>query len=116
MKKILMLDLDGTLLATTGSVLTPAFVNKIIALTNKGWMFSVNSARPYDSLKRFLAPLENRTLFICNDGAQITVSYTQKLLNLQGAHCARNGAGGLHQGFNGRYYGFGCAAGAKRAG
>lgn len=71
MKKILMLDLDGTLLATPGSVLTPAFVNKIIALTNKGWMFSVNSARPYDSLKRFLAPLENRTLFICNDGAQI---------------------------------------------
>lgn len=71
MKKILMLDLDGTLLATPGSVLTPAFVNKIIALTNKGWMFSVNSARPYDSLKRFLAPLESRTLFICNDGAQI---------------------------------------------
>lgn len=71
MKKMIMMDLDGTLLEAPGSTLTPAFVSKITALTNKGWMFSVNSARPYDSLKRFLAPLESRTLFICNDGAQI---------------------------------------------
>lgn len=71
MKKMIMMDLDGTLLETPGSMLLPAFVSKITALTNRGWMFSVNSARPYDSLKRFLAPLEGRTLFICNDGAQI---------------------------------------------
>lgn len=71
MKNILMMDFDGTLLDEKSSSLTPEFVNKIIQLTDRGWIFSVNSARPYASLKRLLSPLEGRTLFICNDGAQI---------------------------------------------
>ena len=71
MKKMIMMDFDGTLLDAQSSALLPEFTNKIIQLTDKGMLFAVNSARPYSSLKRLLAPLESRTIFICNDGAQI---------------------------------------------
>lgn len=71
MTDLLMTDFDGTLFPKENSTLSPEFVHKIIALTNKGCLFAVNSGRPYSSLKRLLTPLENRTFYVCNDGAQI---------------------------------------------
>lgn len=66
-----MTDFDGTLFPKVGGELSEAFIRKIINLTDRGCLFSVNSGRPYCVLKDMLRPLANRTIFICNDGTQI---------------------------------------------
>ncbi len=71
MLNLILTDFDGTLFPKSGGELTPDFINKIINLTERGCYFSVNSGRPYSTLKKLLAPIQNRTVFICNDGAQI---------------------------------------------
>lgn len=64
-------DLDGTLLNNDEDCIKREFVNKIRAFTDRGVIFAVNSGRSYVSLKNVLKEIENRTVFICNDGTQI---------------------------------------------
>lgn len=71
MLQLILTDFDGTLFPKEKEELSKEFIQKIINLTDKGVYFSVNSGRPYGTLKKLLAPLINRTVFICNDGAQI---------------------------------------------
>lgn len=71
MLQLILTDFDGTLFPKKREELSKEFIQKIINLTDKGIYFSVNSGRPYGTLKKLLAPLINRTVFICNDGAQI---------------------------------------------
>ncbi len=71
MLQLILTDFDGTLFPKEREELSKEFVQKIINLTDKGVYFSVNSGRPYGVLKKLLAPLLSRTIFICNDGAQI---------------------------------------------
>lgn len=71
MLQLILTDFDGTLFPKDKEELSKEFIQKIINLTDKGVYFSVNSGRPYGTLKKLLAPLINRTVFICNDGAQI---------------------------------------------
>ncbi len=71
MPKLILTDFDGTLFPKEKQELSAEFVQKIISLTDKGVYFAVNSGRPYATLKKLLAPLLNRTIFICNDGSQI---------------------------------------------
>ena len=71
MLQLILTDFDGTLFPKDREELSKEFVQKIINLTDKGVYFAVNSGRPYGVLKKLLAPLINRTVFICNDGAQI---------------------------------------------
>ena len=71
MLQLILTDFDGTLFPKEREELSKEFIQKIINLTNKGVYFSVNSGRPYGTLKKLLAPIINRTVFICNDGAQI---------------------------------------------
>ncbi|MBQ7107986.1 MAG: HAD family phosphatase [Clostridia bacterium] len=71
MLQLILTDFDGTLFPKEREELSKEFIQKIINLTDKGVYFSVNSGRPYGVLKKLLAPLLNRTVFICNDGAQI---------------------------------------------
>ena len=71
MLQLILTDFDGTLFPKEREELSKEFIQKIINLTDKGVYFSVNSGRPYGTLKKLLAPLINRTVFICNDGAQI---------------------------------------------
>lgn len=71
MLQLILTDFDGTLFPKGKEDLSRDFIQKIINLTDKGVYFSVNSGRPYGTLKKLLAPLLNRTVFICNDGAQI---------------------------------------------
>ena len=68
---LIMTDFDGTLFPRTGGELTEPFIRKIINLADRGTLFAVNSGRPYSVLRKMLSPLANRTVFICNDGAQI---------------------------------------------
>lgn len=71
MVSLILTDFDGTLFPKSGGELTDAFKTKITKLTDCGCIFAVNSGRPYSALKDLLRPLLNRTVFICNDGAQI---------------------------------------------
>ncbi|MBE6761795.1 MAG: HAD family phosphatase [Ruminococcaceae bacterium] len=71
MPQLILTDFDGTLFPKEKQELSKEFIQKIINLTNRGTYFAVNSGRPYGTLKKLLAPLINRTVFICNDGAQI---------------------------------------------
>lgn len=71
MPKLILTDFDGTLFPKGKEELSKEFIQKIINLTDKGVYFAVNSGRPYGALKKLLAPLINRTIFICNDGSQI---------------------------------------------
>lgn len=71
MLKMIISDFDGTLFPKGDSKLRDDFIVKIKRLTDCGVVFAVNSGRPYYTLRQMLKPLENRTVFICNDGAQI---------------------------------------------
>lgn len=69
--KMLMCDLDGTLLVNEKDKLSEAFITKLKKLTDCGVIFAVNSGRHYSSLKGLLRRIENRTVFVCNHGTQI---------------------------------------------
>lgn len=71
MAQLIITDFDGTLFPKTNGALKEEFIQKIKNLTDRGCLFSVNSGRPYCVLKDMLKPLINRTVFVCNDGAQI---------------------------------------------
>lgn len=71
MAQLIITDFDGTLFPKNAGYLSDDFIQKIKNLTDRGCLFSVNSGRPYCVLKDMLKPLINRTIFICNDGAQI---------------------------------------------
>lgn len=71
MLRMILTDFDGTLLSNGTNKLRDSFVTKIRRLTDCGMIFAVNSGRPYYSLRKELKALESRTVFICNDGAQI---------------------------------------------
>lgn len=71
MIRLILTDLDGTLLPAGGGMLAEPFVQKIKNLTDRGMLFAVNSGRSYNALRKILKPLAGRTVFICNDGAQI---------------------------------------------
>ena len=71
MPKLILTDFDGTLFPKSGGELRDDFKIKIAKLTDCGCVFAINSGRPYGALKNLLSPIKNRTVFICNDGAQI---------------------------------------------
>ncbi len=71
MLQLILTDFDGTLFTKYSAELSDKFKSKITNLTDRGCIFAVNSGRPYSTLKKLLAPLISRTVFICNDGAQI---------------------------------------------
>ena len=71
MINLILTDFDGTLFLNSRSELSKEFITKIKNLTDCGTIFAINSGRSYDSLKRMVKELENRTLFICNDGTQM---------------------------------------------
>ncbi len=71
MFNLILTDFDGTLMPKNGGELSKEFVKKVINITDRGIIFAVNSGRPYGTLKKLMSAVANRTLFICNDGAQI---------------------------------------------
>ncbi len=69
--KMVLSDLDGTLLLNADDIIKEEFITKIKKLTDCGTVFAVNSGRSYKVLRKLLKGIESRTIFICNDGAQI---------------------------------------------
>ena len=77
-KKIFFTDLDETLL-TREKNMTPATVNVITKLTEKGHYVALTSGRPLDSVMeaRRLLPISDQGLFyIANNGSQIVNAKT----------------------------------------
>lgn len=71
MFKMIVSDLDGTLIQNPKEGLSQGFITKIKKLTDCGTIFVLNSGRTYSDLKGIAKKLLNRTVFICNDGTQI---------------------------------------------
>lgn len=70
MIKLVATDLDGTLLDENGELPEEIF-GIIEKLNKKGILFSPASGRQYANLKRLFAPVKDKVLFICENGALV---------------------------------------------
>lgn len=77
MIKLIATDLDGTLLDENGELPEEIF-GIIEKLNEKGILFSPASGRQYANLKRLFAPVKDKVLFICENGA--LVKYKEETL------------------------------------
>ncbi|MCD8144226.1 MAG: Cof-type HAD-IIB family hydrolase [Oscillospiraceae bacterium] len=71
MIRLIVSDIDGTLLHGTQSELNPQLFSLIQALNQRGILFAPASGRQYHSLRRLFAPAEDRLCFLCENGAEI---------------------------------------------
>ncbi len=70
MIRLIASDLDGTLLLPDGSLPSEIFflIRKMAA---RGILFAIASGRQYESLRRLFAPVEEKVLFIAENGALV---------------------------------------------
>ena len=66
--KLIVSDLDGTLLNKNETVINKNIKNSIYKILQSGNVFSVASGRNYIELKHLFPEFENDIYFICNDG------------------------------------------------
>lgn len=73
MKKIKLIatDMDGTFFEEGCGSITEEDVRIINALIDKGYIFCACSGRPYCNIRSTFAPVADRMLFICDNGANI---------------------------------------------
>lgn len=69
MIKLLVSDVDGTLVQEGCSTLNPEYFDVIRALKGKGIQVVVASGRPYTSIRSLFAPVEEDIWFIADGGA-----------------------------------------------
>lgn len=71
MIKLIASDLDGTLLPTTGSVLSERLFAQIRELTAQGIFFCAASGRQQHSLQHLFAPVAQEISYVCENGAVV---------------------------------------------
>ncbi len=81
MKHIFVSDLDGTLLKSGEQKLSQETLETISKVVQSGNVFVIASARGYNELKEFFAPVLHDIYFICENGALI--QYKGKTLHRQ---------------------------------
>ena len=69
MKKLLFCDLDGTLLPRGEKSVSRDVLAQIDRFVSKGNIFAVASGRSYSELCSLLAPVSQKIVFVCLDGA-----------------------------------------------
>lgn len=69
MVRLLVSDVDGTLVQEGNSVLNPEYFSTILALKEKGIQVVVASGRPYPSIASLFAPVKDAIWFIADGGA-----------------------------------------------
>ncbi len=69
MSKLLFCDLDGTLLPRGEKSISRDILAQIDRIVSKGNIFAVASGRSYDELRTLLAPVSQKIVFVCLDGA-----------------------------------------------
>lgn len=72
MIKLLLTDVDGTLVKEGGDTLNPEYYEVITELKKEGVRFGVASGRQYESIKHLFDPVKKDMLFLCNNGTYVT--------------------------------------------
>lgn len=78
MIKLVVSDVDGTLLKSGGSAIPEETLQMICALKEKGILFAAASGRPYADLKHLFDRVSEDVAFIASDGA--FVSYRSQVI------------------------------------
>ena len=69
MVKLIVSDIDGTLLPYGQTALSPTLFPVIRALKERGVIFCPASGRQYHSLRGLFAPVQNELAYLCENGA-----------------------------------------------
>ena len=69
--KLIATDMDGTFFEEGCPAITDEDAKLINAVIDKGYIFCACSGRPYGNMRRAFAPVADRLLFICDNGANI---------------------------------------------
>lgn len=72
MIKLLLTDVDGTLVKEGGDKLNPQYYEVIEGLKEEGVTFGVASGRQYASIEHLFEPVKKDMLFLCNNGTYVT--------------------------------------------
>lgn len=72
MIKLLLTDVDGTLVKEGGDVLNPEYYEVIEELKKEGVLVGVASGRQYASIKHLFEPVKKNMLFLSNNGTYVT--------------------------------------------
>ena len=68
--RLIATDLDGTLLTTRGELPEGVF-DVVTPICERGVLFIPASGRQYESLRQMFAPLAEKTVFLCENGALV---------------------------------------------
>ena len=71
MIKLVVSDIDGTLLLGGAAAIDPRVFEEIVRLKEKGIPFCPASGRQYSSLRRLFAPVADELYYLCENGAVI---------------------------------------------
>ncbi len=71
MLRMVFCDVDGTLLPKTQTEVSPAVIETLRRLTDKGVIVVLASGRPYAQLKSLFSAVAHRLVFLCLDGAVV---------------------------------------------
>ena len=89
MTRLIVCDLDGTLMPQGERTVRRALLSKIEARIRKGTLFCVASGRPYEELYPLFGALARDIIFICLDGALVMhrncVLYKKPLCKIEAA-------------------------------
>ena len=69
--KLIATDMDGTFFEEGCAAITGEDAEIISALIDRGYIFCACSGRPYGNMRRAFAPVAERLLFVCDNGANI---------------------------------------------
>ena len=69
--KLIATDLDGTLLLNGAQKCNDELFPLIEQLTDKGVLFCAASGRQYSSLKNLFKPVQDKILYLCENGTQV---------------------------------------------
>lgn len=75
MVRLLVTDVDGTLVEEGKGNLNPAYFDTVRALKEKGIQVVVASGRPYPSIRSLFAPVEEDIWFIADGGAVVKTTH-----------------------------------------
>lgn len=71
MIKLIVSDVDGTLVPDGSPRLDPELFEVILKLREKGMQFAVASGRPWSSVERTFDPVKKKIFYVANNGAYI---------------------------------------------
>lgn len=71
MVKLIVTDIDGTLLHDHGTVINPEYFQLIHEMKEKGIVFCAASGRQYNSLRTLFSPVKDDILYITENGTEI---------------------------------------------